>query len=203
MRRLSLLETKCQNWCPLIFLCITLARTWTGPGQRLPNIQCRTWLCVTLHIGDFENFKKCPEILTSLIYAVILALCWSLRALEWKVKISDWNMNNIGPESNTINHSVYDLISYRVERFAKTQNEIKRSVYISLFLFAFSVGRFQIWYSLFPSILSQQICFSLSYNFCIWCIHFVFSLKENPFRAKIDLNVKLKFKDDFKMTDIF
>lgn len=55
-------------------------------------------------------------------------------------------MNNIGPESNTINHSVYDRISIELrDSLAKTQNEIKReSVYISLFLFAFSVGRFQI-----------------------------------------------------------
>ena len=66
-----------------------------------------------------QNFKKlCPEILATLLYAVILVLYCSLRASEWKVKISDWNMNNIGPESNTINHSVCDLISYRVERFA-------------------------------------------------------------------------------------
>lgn len=81
------------------------------------------------------------------------------------------------------------------DSLAKTRNEIKReSVYISLFLFAFSVGRFQIWYSLFPSILSQQICFSLSYiyNFCIWCIHFVFSLKENPFRAKDRFKCQIK-----------
>ena len=181
-------RAKCQNWCPLIFLCITLARTRTRLQQRLPNIQCLAMCNVTY--WRFRKFQKLwprDRLLcrSTHRYSPLVLYHHNFRGPR-KVKsenISD--MNIIGPESNTINHKVYDLISSgEICSLTKTRNEIKPSVYISLFLFAFSVGRIQIWYSLFPSILSQQICFPFHIIFAFDVFTLFLVWKKIHFKAK-------------------